>query len=362
MWPQDLYEGMGHGGLGVGAASHTSSPGAGSGIHTSTGAIAHELLKTLKACECAEGDGNVMDKSSRQLSAAHPLSLGIYVRTTISRHGSRSRNSTRLINKRAESVLLPAGHCWGSGTDPVSGQREAERVRQHECSGKNGITRRETGWRGAGGCGTAATSPGWHHPKLEHPTPGPKPGSSPERFPGDLGSSLALEGALSRWLGWSPPCCSPHPQPTSAPCPQQGQPVAGCTASTPWDTSPGHIPHPSRHRPLSTALPFPSPPLPTQPTLGYPRGGGVPVRPGCARRGPRCGWGSVAETVPVHNGAGVHRVCVRVPVSPPGQRLYVCERVCVCACGAGSPAGPAARGTAALYPEPPAPVPGSRRG
>ncbi|KAM9178298.1 transmembrane protein 74B [Mergus octosetaceus] len=61
-----------------------SSPGAGSGIHTSTGAIAHELLKTLKAWECAEGDGNVMDKSSRQLSAAHPLSLGIYVRTTIS--------------------------------------------------------------------------------------------------------------------------------------------------------------------------------------------------------------------------------------------------------------------------------------
>lgn len=362
MWPQDLYEGMGHGGLGVGAASHMSSPGAGSGIHTSTGAIAHELLKTLKACECAEGDGNVMDKSSRQLSAAHPLSLGIYVRTTISRHGSRSRNSTCLINKRAESVLLPAGHCWGSGTDPVSGQREAERVRQHECSGKNGITRRETGWRGAGGCGTAATSPGWHHLKLEHPTPGSKPGPSPECFPGDLGSSLALEGALSRWLGWSPPCCSPHPQPTSAPCPLQGQTVVGRTANTPWDTSLGHIPHPSRHRPLSTALPFPSPPLPTQPTLGCPRGGGVPVRPGCARRGPRCGWGSVAETVPVHNGAGVHRVCVRVPVSPPGQRLYVCERVCVCACSAGSPAGPAARGTAALYPEPPAPVPGSRRG
>lgn len=81
----------------------------------------------LEACECAEGNVNVTDKSSRQLSAAHPLSLRIYVRNPISRHRSKCGNSTRLINKRAKSVLLPAGHCWGSGLDPVSGQREAER-------------------------------------------------------------------------------------------------------------------------------------------------------------------------------------------------------------------------------------------
>lgn len=82
----------------------------------------------LEACECAEGNGNVMDRSSRQLSAAHPLSLGIYIRTTVSRHCSKGRNSTRLINDTAQSVLLPAGHCGGSGLGPVSGQREAERV------------------------------------------------------------------------------------------------------------------------------------------------------------------------------------------------------------------------------------------
>lgn len=108
------------------STASSPSPGGSSSIGASSGAIAGELVKMLEACECAEGNGNVMDKSSRQLSAAHPLSLRIYVHNPISRHSSRHRNSTRLINKRAKSVLLPAGHCRGSGPDPVSGQGHAE--------------------------------------------------------------------------------------------------------------------------------------------------------------------------------------------------------------------------------------------
>lgn len=121
-------KGAGDGGL---RAPHPCGPGAArspsTGISASSGARTGELVTMLEARECAEGNGAVMGKSPRQLSAAHPLSLRIYVQNPISRHRSKRGNSTRPRNGRAKSVLRPAGHCWGSGPQTLSGQREAGR-------------------------------------------------------------------------------------------------------------------------------------------------------------------------------------------------------------------------------------------
>ncbi|KAM6053717.1 transmembrane protein 74B [Chlamydotis macqueenii] len=102
--------------------------------------MAGELVRMPEACERAEGSGDVTDKSSRQLSAAHPPSLRIYIHKPISRHGSRRRNSTRRVRSRAKSALLPlgaptaapapargSGDAAGAGGGSMASPRAAER-------------------------------------------------------------------------------------------------------------------------------------------------------------------------------------------------------------------------------------------
>lgn len=154
----------------------------------------------------------------------------------------------------------------------------------------------------------------------------PKPMSSPEPFPRDLGAQPLQGVSAGGWLGWGSPCCV------------QGWRLRGLKVQSPalprvsdrdswlWGAQPapqGHIPvlSPVQNPPCCPVVSTCAPPH----TPGCPQR--VPTLSGGAQKGSGCRRG-------LHRSAGVQRgACACVcPPGQPGECVCVCARVCVRHC------------------------------